>query len=88
MWTGYRHLLMTLPAILLGLSACGTSYTAVAPRAPAGLLLACQDPALVADPNNATVAEINVERIRVAQAYSDCRQRHGDLALWVQGISK
>jgi hypothetical protein len=50
-----------------------------------GLLLACQDPELVADPQNATVAQINVERIRVAQAYADCRQRHGDLAVWVKG---
>lgn len=83
---GYRLRLTTLPAMLLALSACGTSSVAVAPRAPAGLLLACQDPQLVADPSNATVAEINVERIRVAQAYADCRQRHGDLAVWVQGL--
>jgi len=86
MWTGYRHLLTTFPAILLVASGCAPSSVAVAPRAPAGLLLACQDPQLVPDPNNATVAEINVERIRVAQAYADCRQRHGDLAIWVQGL--
>lgn len=38
------------------------------------------------DPNNATNEQINVERVKVAKAYADCRQRHGDLAVWVKGL--
>jgi hypothetical protein len=38
----------------------------------------------VPDPDNATAEQINVERVHVAQAYVDCRQRHADLAKWVR----
>jgi hypothetical protein len=40
----------------------------------------------VPDPNNATNQQINVERVTVAKAFTDCRQRHGDLVTWVKGI--
>lgn len=37
------------------------------------------------DPDNATAEQINVERIAVARAYVDCKQRHGDLVTFVRG---
>jgi hypothetical protein len=49
----------------------------------ASLLLPCQDPALVADPETATDNEVAAERIRVAQAYLACKQRHADLVTFV-----
>jgi hypothetical protein len=51
----------------------------------AALLLPCKDPELVRDPDNATAEEINVERVRVAQAYADCKLKHADLATWARG---
>lgn len=50
----------------------------------AALLLPCLDPALVANPDIATDADVALELVRVAQAYIDCRRRHGDLAKWVR----
>jgi len=38
----------------------------------------------VPDPETATVEQINVERINVARAYADCRQKHADLATFVK----
>lgn len=46
----------------------------------------CVDPVLVADPETATVEEVNIERINVAQAYVDCRQKQGDLAKFLRGM--
>jgi hypothetical protein len=43
------------------------------------------DPVLVPDPEAASSEEINVERLAVARAYADCRQRHSDLVLFVKG---
>lgn len=37
------------------------------------------------DPENATAEQINVERVNVARAYADCKQKHGDLSKWVKG---
>src|SRR5688572_16972476 len=78
-----------MPALLtsacgLALAACGTS---LAPRPSAALLLPCADPLLVPDPEAATSEEINVERLNVARAYADCKQRHADLVTFVKGAS-
>jgi hypothetical protein len=51
----------------------------------ASLLLSCQDPALVADPETATDNEVAAERIRVAEAYLACKRRHADLATFITG---
>jgi hypothetical protein len=68
------------------LAACASSSTVPASRQPdASLLLPCQDPALVADPDSATDNEVAAERIRVAEAYLACRQRHADLVTFVTG---
>jgi hypothetical protein len=42
----------------------------------AALLLPCVDPVLVPDPETATDEQVEVERVNVARAYADCRQRH------------
>ena len=49
----------------------------------AGLLLPCQDPALVDDPDSATDNEVAAERIRVAEAYLACKRRYADLVTFV-----
>jgi len=36
-------------------------------------------------PDPETRADINVERINVARAYADCRQRHEDLVKFIRG---
>jgi hypothetical protein len=54
----------------------------------AGLLLPCQDPALVADPETATDNEVAAERIRVAEAYLACKQRHADLVTFITGETR
>jgi hypothetical protein len=66
------------------LAAC-TSYSAtpVDRRPDPSLLLACRDPALVADPETASDNEIAAERIRVAEAYLACKRRHQDLVTFV-----
>ena len=69
----------------LVLAACQTSYVAVDRQPSAALLLPCQDPELVPDPESASSEQINVERINVAKAYVDCKQRHGDLVTFVKG---
>ena len=68
------------------LAAC-TSFSAVpAPRQPdASLLLPCRDPELVADPDAATDNDVAAERIRVAEAYLACKQRHADLVTFING---
>ena len=50
----------------------------------ASLLLPCQDPQLVADPDSATDNEVAAERIRVAEAYLTCKRRHADLVTFVK----
>jgi hypothetical protein len=69
------------------LAAACTSYSSkVVDRRPdASLLLPCQDPALVADPDTATDNEVAAERIRVAEAYLACKRRHADLVTFVNG---
>jgi hypothetical protein len=57
----------------------------VARQPDASLLLPCQDPALVDDPETATDNEVAAERLRVAEAYLACKQRHADLATFVRG---
>ena len=52
------------------------------------LLLPCQDPQLVDDPETATDNDIAAERIRVAEAYLACKQRHADLATFVKGDAR
>jgi hypothetical protein len=56
----------------------------VARQPDAGLLLPCQDPALVDDPETATDNEVAAERIRVAEAYLACKRRHADLVTFVK----
>lgn len=46
------------------------------------------DPVLVPDPETASAEAINVERINVARAYADCRQRHGDLVTFVEKTTR
>jgi len=43
------------------------------------------DLVLVDDPETASAKAIYVERINVARAYADCRQRHTDLVTFVTG---
>lgn len=38
------------------------------------------------DPDSATAEQINIERVNVARAYVDCKQRHGDLVKFVRGL--
>ena len=68
------------------LAAC-TSFSAVpVPRQPdASLLLPCQDPVLVDDPDTASDNDIAAERIRVAEAYLACKRRQGDLVAFFKG---
>ena len=67
------------------LTACASSSTVPVARMPdASLLLPCQDPQLVDDPDTATDNEVAAERIRVAEAYLACKRRHTDLATFVQ----
>ena len=68
------------------LAACSSSSHPVpVPRQPdASLLLPCQDPQLVGDPDTATDNEVAAERIRVAEAYLACKRRHADLTTFVQ----
>lgn len=71
------------------LAACATSSSVPVARQPdASLLLPCQDPALVDDPDSATDNEVAAERIRVAEAYLACKQRHADLATFVKGVDR
>ena len=37
------------------------------------------------DPDNATAEQINIERVNVARAYADCKQRHNDLVKFEKG---
>jgi len=67
------------------LTACASSSTVPVARMPdASLLLPCQDPQLVGDPDTATDNEVAAERIRVAEAYLACKRRHADLTTFVQ----
>ncbi len=73
--------LASVPPVLacaLLLTACGPSFLAVKPAIDASLLLPCADPVLA--PENPTDNELAAERIRVAKAYADCRDRHAALA--------
>jgi len=47
-------------------------------------LLPCQDAELVPDPETASDEQVEVERVNVARAYVDCRQRHADLVTFVK----
>ena len=66
------------------LAACTSSSSVPVARQPdASLLLACADPELVPDPDTATDNEVAAERIRVAEAYLACKQRHADLVTFM-----
>lgn len=68
------------------LTACANSSSVPVARKPdASLLLPCQDPTLVADPDTATDNDVAAERIRVGQAYLACKQRHADLVTFEKG---
>ena len=76
------------PALLIlacSLAITGCDHFSAAPTPNAALLLPCKDPELVPDPDSATAEQINIERINVARAYVDCKQRQADLAKWVRG---
>lgn len=69
--------LKALPCVLL-LTACGNSSPQLyKPQVDASLLLPCQDPILA--PEGASDNELGAERLRVAKAYVDCRDKHGAL---------
>jgi hypothetical protein len=84
--TRFARLLLPI-VVASALAGCTTSSSVVAVdrRPSAALLLPCQDPALVADPESASDEEIELERIAVARAYVDCKRRHADLATFVKG---
>lgn len=80
-----RPLAAALSCAML-LTGCETFSAVVAPRHPdPALLLPCQDPELVADPDTADDNEIAGERVRVAEAYLACKQRHADLVTFETG---
>lgn len=60
----------------------------MARRPDPSLLLPCQDPALVTDPDAATDNDVAAERIRVGEAYLACKQRHADLVTFEKGGAK
>jgi hypothetical protein len=59
---------------------------AVAPRAPAALLMRCQPPALTADPDNPTLKAVGLDALSATQAAKDCAVRQDSLAKWVEGL--
>ena len=85
----FARLLMPIAAASV-VAACETSSRVVAvDRQPsAALLLPCQDPELVPDPETASDEQVEVERVNVARAYVDCRQRHAELVTFVKGGEK
>ena len=89
MWRRFARLLMPI-ACGSALAACTTLSRVVAvDRQPsAALLLPCQDPELVPDPEAATDEQVETERINVARAYVDCKRRHADLVTFVKGGDK
>jgi len=54
-------------------------------RPDPSLLLPCVDPVLVENPDTASDNKIAAERVRVAEAYLACKQRHADLAAFMTG---
>jgi hypothetical protein len=83
-----RPLAAALSCAML-LAACASYSTVPVARQPdASLLLPCQDPALVDDPDTATDNDVAAERIRVAEAYLDCKRRHADLVTFVKAGSR
>ena len=68
--------LSLLPCALL-LTACAPSFVAVKPEIAPSLLLPCDDPVLA--PEDASDNDLAAERVRVARAYVDCRDRHAAL---------
>lgn len=79
-----RPLAAALSCAML-LAACAISSSVPVARMPdASLMLPCQDPQLVDDPDTATDNEVAAERIRVAEAYLACKRRHADLVTFVR----
>ena len=77
------RLALSLPLCATLLSGCGSlSYLVTSPSPGAALLLPCVDPALIVDPATATDTDIALERVKVAQAFVDCKRRHQDLVDW------
>lgn len=75
-----RSLASALPALACGLllTACAPSFQVVKPEIAPSLLLPCVDPVLA--PDTPSDNELAAERIRVARAYVDCRDKHAALA--------
>lgn len=75
-----RSLASVPPALLcaLLLMGCAPSFLAVKPEIAPSLLLPCVDPVLA--PESPSDNELAAERIRVARAYVDCRDKHAALA--------
>lgn len=75
-----RSLASVLPVLLCGLllTACAPSFLAVKPEIAPSLLLPCVDPVLA--PDSPSDNEVAAERMRVAKAYADCRDKHAALA--------
>jgi len=65
-------------AALLATTACEPSFMVVKPEIAPSLLLPCVDPVLA--PDTPSDNELAAERIRVARAYVDCRNKHAALA--------
>ena len=65
-------------AAALSCGACVPSFQVVKPEIAPSLLLPCVDPVLA--PDTPSDNELAAERIRVARAYVDCRDKHAALA--------
>ena len=85
----FARLLMPIAAASV-VAGCETSSTVVPVdrRPSAALLLPCQDPELVPDPETASDEQVEVARANVARAYIDCRQCHADLMTFMKGGEK
>ena len=86
--TGFVARLTMLSAIVLAVSACGTSYVAATPRPSEALMTDCPDPQLVPDIHDQTAEQINIERIEVAK-YAICnRDKFHGLRDFLRGLAK
>lgn len=79
-----RLAILALAGLLVGCGSTPDRPVVVRPQPGAGLLLPCVDPILIASPETATDNDVALERVRVAEAYVNCRQRQAGLAKWVR----
>ncbi len=79
-----RLAILALAGLLGACSKPADRPVVVRPMPSAALTLPCVDPVLISTPEQATDNDIALERVRVAEAYVNCRQRQADLARWVK----